>query len=154
MTALKKVLCPVDLSKETGSAAAEAASLAHALGAELVLLHVIGEPALAGLGQPLLAPSEVSPFTLPKLAEEYRVEISARLTRLGNKLRTGGLQVSTMLMRGAPHEAICTAADDAQADLIVMGTHGRTGLSHLLLGSVTERVVRTAKVPVMTLHLN
>jgi len=153
MAELRKVLCPVDLSPGASSAAVEAASLAQSLGAELVLVHVIGEPALA-LGDPLLAPGEVSPFTLPKLADEYRAEMDKRLTRLGNQLRKEGLLVSTLLMRGSAHEAIVSAADHAHADLIVMSTHGRRGLSHLLLGSVTERVVRTAKVPVMTVRLN
>jgi universal stress protein A len=153
MAELRKVLCPVDLSPEAGSAASEAASLAQALGAELVLLHVMAETALA-FGDPLMAPGEVSQFTVPVLAEEYYTEMEKRLKRLGSELAAAGVPVSTMLLRGSPHEAIVSAADDAHADLIVMGTHGRTGLSHLLLGSVTERVVRTAKVPVMTLRLH
>jgi nucleotide-binding universal stress UspA family protein len=153
MAELRKVLCPVDLSPDAGSAASEAASLAEALGAELVLLHVMAETALA-FGDPLLAPGEVSQFSVPVLGEDYYKEMDKRLTGLGDKLRTGGLNVSTLLLRGTPHEAIVHAADDAHADLIVMGTHGRSGLSHLLLGSVTERVVRTAKVPVMTLRLH
>jgi nucleotide-binding universal stress UspA family protein len=153
MTDLKKVLCPVDLTPQTASAAKEAASLAEAMGAELLLLHVMAEPAFA-LGDPLLAPGEVSSFTQPVLTEEYRVEMDKRLSQLGDEFRARGLPVSTLLVRGQTHEAICSAADDQHADLIVMSTHARTGLSHLLLGSVTERVVRTAKVPVMTLKLN
>lgn len=153
MAELKKVLCPVDLSLEAAPAAEEAASLAHALGAELLLLHVMGEPTLA-MGDPLLSPGDASAFTIPGLSEEYRAEMDKRLKRLGDKLRARGLAVSTLLVRGSPHEAIVGTADDEHADLIVMSTHGRSGLSHLLLGSVTERVVRTAKVPVMTLRLN
>ena len=57
-----------------------------------------------------------------------------------------------MVLRGSTDEAIVDAANDAHADIIVMRTHARKGLSHFLLGSVTERVVRTAKVPVMTLR--
>jgi universal stress protein A len=153
MTDLRKVLCPVDLTPDASHAAEQAAELAKSLGAELLLLHVMTEPTLS-FGEPLLAPGDATTFTLPVLADDYRVEMDHRLTRLGNKLRVDGLQVSTLLMRGSPHEAITSAADQEHADLIVMSTHGRTGLSHLLLGSVTERVVRTAKVPVMTLRLN
>jgi nucleotide-binding universal stress UspA family protein len=149
----RKVLCPVDMTLDGGNAAEEAANLARALGAELVLLHVMAEPALA-LGDPMLAPGEVTSFTLPGLLEDYHHEMARRLERLGDQLRATGLNVSCMLLRGSPHEAIVSTAESEHVDLIVMGTHGRTGLSHLLLGSVAERVVRTAKVPVMTLKLN
>lgn len=153
MAERKKVLCPVDLSPEAPSAIDEAASLAKALGAELVLVHVLTEPVFS-LGDPMLAPNDLSAFTQPALSEEYRVEMDKRLSRLGDSFRTNELSVSTLLVQGATHEAIVSAANDQHADLIVMRTHGRTGLAHFLLGSVTERVVRTAKVPVMTLRAN
>jgi len=155
MAELRKVLCPVDLSHEM-SAAEEAASLAKLLGAELVLLHVMGEPAFV-VADPMITPAELpstAGYALPALAEEYRTEMDRRLARLSDKLRAGGISVSTRLVRGATHEAIVSAADHEHADLIVMGTHARHGLQHLLLGSVAERVVRTAKVPVMTLRLH
>lgn len=152
MGEFKKVLCPVDLSADASSVAEEAAELARSLGAELVLVHVMAEPAFA-IGDPLLSPVESAGYTLPPLAEEYRVEMDRRLHRLGDRVRTQSLHVSTRLVRGSTHEAIVSTADAEHADLIVMSTHGRTGLQHLLLGSVTERVVRTAKVPVMTLRL-
>jgi len=153
MAELRKVLCPVDLTLEAGSAAEEAATLARALGAELLLLHVMGEPVMA-LGDPMLAPGDASSFALPQLTADYHHEMDRRLQELGNQFRATGLAVSTLLLRGSPHEAILSAADSEHADLIVMGTHGRKGLSHLLLGSVAERVVRTSNVPVMTLRLN
>ncbi|HEX5657972.1 MAG TPA: universal stress protein [Polyangiales bacterium] len=148
----RKVLCPVDMTHEGDGAAAEAANLARALGAELLLVHVMGEPTLA-LGDPMLT-GEVTSFALPQLSEEYRNELARRLDQMGEDLRATGLPVSTMLLRGAPDEAIVSTADSEHVDLIVMATHGRRGLSHLLLGSVAERVVRAAKVPVMTLKLN
>ncbi|MDB4985956.1 MAG: teaD [Myxococcaceae bacterium] len=153
MAELKKVLCPVDLGSQSEGAVREAAELAEALGAELLLLHVMADPTFA-LGDPLLAPGDVSAFTQPVLTEEFQAEMDKRLTDLGDRFRARGLPVSTLVMRGATHEAIVSAASDEHADLIVMSTHGRTGLSHLLLGSVTERVVRTAKVPVMTLRVH
>ncbi len=148
----RKVLCPVDMTGEGNGAAEEAANLARALGAELLLVHVMGEPTLA-LGEPVLSPGEMTAY-LPQLGEDYRHEMARRLDLIGEQLRATGLPVSTMLLRGAPHEAIVSTADAEKVDLIVMATHGRRGLSHLLLGSVAERVVRTAKVPVMTLKLN
>jgi universal stress protein A len=153
MAELKKVLCPVDLSPQTSSAAGEAANLAEALGAELLLLHVLTEPVFT-LGDPMLAPGDVTAFTQPAVLEEYRVEMDKQLCALGDLFRKRGLPVTTLLVQGSTHEAIVNAADNAHADLIVMSTHGHTGLSHFLLGSVTERVVRTAKVPVMTLRAN
>ena len=153
MAELKKILCPVDLSSGATSAAHEAASLAKALGAELVLLHVMSEPAFA-VADPLIAPGEASGYALPALADEYRSEMDRRLSRLGAALGGSGLSVSTRLVTGVTHESIVNAADQEHADMIVMGTHGRTGIQHLLLGSVAERVVRTAKVPVMTLRVS
>jgi len=149
----KKILCPVDLSPAATSAAKEAASLAKALGAELVLVHVMNEPAFT-VADPLLAPGELSGYALPALAEEYRVEMDKRLTRLGATLASPGLVVTTRLLRGSTHESIVDAATQEHADMIVMGTHGRTGIQHLLLGSTAERVVRTSKVPVMTLRVS
>lgn len=148
-----KVLCPVDMTREGSGAAVEAANLARQLGAELLLVHVMGEPTLA-LGEPMLVPGEMTSFALPELNEAYRDELARRLEQVGDELRTSGLPVSTMLLRGAPHEAIVDTADREHVAMIVMGTHGRSGLSHFFLGSVTERVIRTAKVPVMTLKLN
>ena len=153
MAELKKILCPVDLSPGATSAANEAASLAKALGAELVLLHVMSEPAFA-VTDPLLGPGATTGYALPTLAEEYRVEMDRRLNRLGANLQANGLPVTTRLVRGTTHESIVDAADQEHADLIVMGTHGRSGIQHLLLGSVAERVVRTSKVPVMTLRVS
>ncbi|HVZ35300.1 MAG TPA: universal stress protein [Polyangiaceae bacterium] len=151
MAGLKKLLCPVDLAPSAVSAAHEAASLAKSLGAELVLLYVMADPALA-VGDPLLAPGELSGYALPVLTEEYRSEMDRRLRELAEQLRKDGISVSTMLVRGSPHEAIVDTADSEHADMIVMTTHGRTGVPHFLLGSVTERVVRAARVPVLTLR--
>ncbi|MET0284680.1 MAG: universal stress protein [Polyangiales bacterium] len=149
----RKVLCPVDMTREGSGAAVEAANLARALGAELLLVHVMGEAGLA-VGEPMLAAGELTSFALPQLSEDYRDEMARRLHLMGEEFRATGLPVSTMLLRGAPHEAIVSTADSEHVDMIVMGTHGRRGLSHMLLGSVAERVVRSAKVPVMTLKLN
>lgn len=153
MGEVKKVLCPVDLTAGAPHTAEEAGSLAKTLGAELILLHVMGEPAFA-IGDPMVPPGDVagSGYALPTLAEEYRVELERRLERLAEQVRESGVSVSTRLVRGATYETIVSTAEDEHADLIVMGTHGRKGLGHLLLGSVAERVVRTSKVPVMTLR--
>lgn len=153
MGKLNKILCPVDLAPDAPSPAREAADLAKALGAELVLVHVMSEPAFA-VPDPLLGMGESTGYALPALAEEYRSELDRRLTQLGSSLRSNGVSVTTRLLRGPTHTSILDAVDQEHADMIVMGTHGRSGFQHLLLGSVAERVVRTAKVPVMTLRVS
>ncbi len=75
-----------------------------------------------------------------------------RLARLAGRARKAGIRVTTMLADGDPARAIARAAKSARADLVVIGTHGRTGFSKLMLGSVAQRVVATAPCPVLTVR--
>ena len=79
-------------------------------------------------------------------AEKHLDDIAARLAK-------DGIQPTKFIRFGRPHDEITKLADEAKCDLIIMGTHGRTGLAHLLVGSVAERVVRTSKVPVLTVPM-
>ena len=79
-------------------------------------------------------------------------ESHEQLVKLARKRIPGTVRYETLVVNGWPGEAVLKAARDLDADLIVMGTHGRTGLSHLVLGSVAERVVRESPVPVLTAH--
>jgi nucleotide-binding universal stress UspA family protein len=144
MAVIKKILSPTDFSETAAAAARKAEDLAKAVGAELLVVHVLNEPAFA------LA--EGSGYAPPSVVEEYEAAMKQKLSAFAEALRHAGTNVSAKVLRGTPHEAIATAAEAEGADLIVMGTHGRTGLSHLLLGSVAERVVRTSKTPVMTVR--
>jgi universal stress protein A len=139
---IKKILSPVDLSDSGAGAIREAEQLAHDTGAELVLLHVASDPAFA-------LPD--GGYALPRIIQEYEDAIKAKLSRLTAGLRSD-IVASAKTVHGTPAQAIVESAISERADLIVMGAHGRTGLSHLFLGSVAERVVRTSPVPVITVR--
>jgi nucleotide-binding universal stress UspA family protein len=141
----RKILCPVDFSTGSERALGKAEELAKALGAELELLHVYQLPVLALPD----APVTVSPTFIADLTD--RAEQA--LKPLADKVKTHGLAVSTKLLEGAPAETIVSRAQELRAELIVMGTHGRSGFRRFLLGSTAERVVRTSAVPVLTVHV-
>ncbi len=143
MIAFKKILAPLDFSECSYEALNYAASLASKYGAELCLLHVLEVPLYASAG--------VTPSTLrevQKMSAEVEKDASKALDEAANRIKD--VQVSKLLWRGDPHMEIIRAAKELSCDLIVMGTHGRTGLPHILLGSVAERVVRTAPCPVFS----
>ncbi|MGM0591039.1 MAG: universal stress protein [Halobacteriota archaeon] len=138
----ERILLPTDGSPGTEKAAEQAIELAREFDATLDVLHVY-DPGVLPLDQH-------SETMLTKLEEEGR-----RWTeRLVVQARDAGVEsVSGTVVQGTPHQAILDFVADHDSDLIVMGTHGRTGLRHYLLGSVTERVVRAADVPVLTVSL-
>jgi nucleotide-binding universal stress UspA family protein len=142
--AIKKILSPTDFSTTAGAALKQAEGLALATGAEIVLLHVLHEP--------IFALTEGAGFAPPSIAETYDAAMRKKLEDEADQLRSQGTHVTAKLTRGTPHEAIVEAAEQEHVDLIVIGTHGRRGLSQLLLGSVAERVVRTSTRPVMTVR--
>lgn len=126
-----KVLCPVDFSDESRAALRAAADLARRMSAELTLFHA--ETAESNL-QEAAAPGG-------QLAD-WRREAE----------RLGVMRVKTASAPGQPATAIVEAASSGSFDLIVMGTHGRTGRRGMLIGSVAESVVRSSRVPVLTVH--
>jgi len=144
MAAIKRIMTAVDFSETSHAAAIQAEELAKSLGAELIVTHVLNEPAFA------LA--EGSGYISPSVVEEYETAMKTKLNGVAQSLSASGTKVQAKMLRGAPHEAIVSAAESEKVDLLVLGTHGRSGLSHLLLGSVAERVVRLSKVPVMTVR--
>ncbi len=140
----KRIMTPVDFSETAMVAARRAADLARSLGAELLVIHVVHEPAFVvayGSGYPS-----------PAVAEQYEAEMRTKLHGAAETLGGSGLKIISKLVHGSPHEGIVNTAEADHADLVIMGTHGRTGVTHLLLGSVAERVVRLSKVPVMTIR--
>ncbi len=142
MAGIKRIMTAVDFSETAQAAAAQAAELACSLGAELLVLHVVSEPAFA----------VAEGYLPPAVVDEYESAMKIRLQGATEALASSGAKVTAKIVRGAPHDAIVTVAAAEKIDLIVMGTHGRTGMGHLLLGSVAERVVRLSKVPVMTIR--
>ena len=141
---VQRILCPVDFSDSSDHAMRYASALAETFGAELTLLHVVA-PVMAAL------PGETSlPDTLQTDIDEIALACRERLEQTVGKLAASGLTVQHKVLNGVPFIEIIRYARDAETDLIVMGTHGRTGLGHLLIGSVAERVVRKSPCPVLT----
>jgi nucleotide-binding universal stress UspA family protein len=139
-----KILCPVDFSEPSNAALAYATDLARVIGADLHLVHVI--PLLA---YALRAQEAVDD---PQFAVHVREEAMRRLEVLKAERVSKGLQVTVSAIEGAPHEGIARAVDETGASMIVIGTHGHTGFSRLLLGSTAEKVVRTSHVPVLSVR--
>jgi nucleotide-binding universal stress UspA family protein len=141
---VQRILCPVDFSDSSDHAMRYASALAETFGAELTLLHVVA-PVMAAL------PGETAlPDTMLANIDELVDACRERLEQIVGKLAASGLTVQHKVMNGVPFIEIIRYARDAKTDLIVMGTHGRTGLGHLLIGSVAERVVRKSPCPVLT----
>ena len=144
--AFKRILVATDFSACADAARVVATALARALGATLALVHVQSP-------LPTYAFAEGGALDLARLEDEQRrwalerLEIQAEETA-----RAAGIAVTTAIRVGTPAAEIVEAAREAGADVIVVGTHGRTGLNRLLIGSVAERVVRTAPCPVLTVR--
>ncbi len=135
--------CPVDFSETSRAALEAAAELAARFDAELVLIHVSEEPAAIG-------PASIfAPPPAPRRVETHRADLEAWVNEAG---RGGRARVRSALVRGRPAEEIIRFAHEEHLDLVVMGTHGRRGFRHLLLGSVAEEVVRGAPCPVLVIR--
>jgi nucleotide-binding universal stress UspA family protein len=139
-----RILVATDFSNGADAALAYATSLAGALQSTIHLVHVLEDPLVpASVG----ASDGFTPMPV-EMPEEVRQRAEEALrARMGNAV--GGTEVLTGPMTAT---AIVAVARERGADLIVMGTHGRRGLAHLLLGSVAEQVVRTADCPVLTVR--
>ena len=146
MIDIKRVLAPTDFSSHSEKAVRFACSLAEQFGAELHLVHVLSEIIPAG-PDPLLMP--VMP---PQFYEESEERAKETLKTLLQPAWGKPASVTTAVRWGSPVEAIVDYSKEQAIDLIVIATHGRTGLSHVLLGSVAERIVREAPCPVLTLR--
>jgi len=139
MPTIKRVLCPVDFSDTAQVAAREAASLARAAGAELLLLHALNEPFMSG--------ARAQGYQ-PPAAQQFEMIVRCQLEAMAKSLRTL-TTVTPLLVYGDVDEAIATSAYQHGADVIVMGARSRKGLAKLLGDSLTERVMRRSRVPVV-----
>jgi nucleotide-binding universal stress UspA family protein len=142
MRQYKRILCPVDFSSYSKAALEEATSLAKAMGSELCLIHAFQNPAYV-----LPMSGYVGPTA--DMITKIREQLAAELEGLAAPCRNQGVKTETLVMEGVPYKSIIDYSIEWNANLIVMGTHGRTGLSHVLTGSVAERVVRLARCPVL-----
>ncbi len=141
----KKVLCPIDFSEPARASMQAAAELCRHFDAELTLFH---SDQLPGYTLP-----EGSVLASPRMLQELADQAEAHLAEWrGMALGMGAPRVETAKGIGDPAVEIVELAREGAFDLIVVGTHGRTGLRHALLGSIAERVVRRAGCPVLTIH--
>ncbi len=143
MTELQTILVPVDFSAHSEAAVRYAVGLAKRFGSTLHLLHAYHLPVEVATPDTIAVPRD--------FWASLREAASRRLGEAADKATGEGVKVEMLLTEGAPAPAITQAAERLHADLIVMGTRGLTGLKHVLLGSVAERVLRTAPCPVLTL---
>jgi universal stress protein A len=146
MKLFEKILVPTDFSPHAREAIHYAAELSRSFDASLTVVHVY----------------DVTPFVMPETVPLYdtvqldqlRAELQRQLATVQQlAARSGARQVDARLLQGSPFAEIARFAEEQAFSLIVLGTHGRTGLAHLLLGSVAEKVVRRAPCPVLTVPL-
>lgn len=144
MPEIRRILCATDFSPASTRVYQYAIDLAARLQAEVKLIHAYQIPA----------------YTLPDGVVEVPIEVengirdrlTKQLEEFARSIDTRGVRVESKLFDGVPYVEITRAAKEMSTDLVIIGTHGRTGLAHLLLGSVAERVVRTSEVPVLTIR--
>ena len=139
---INTILVPTDFSSCADEALERAIQLAKLTRAEIHVLHAYELPMNVLMDVPVALPHEF----YDRLRDGAKQEVDKRIAKAG----TEGVKATGLVVCDSPTRAILDAAVKAHADLIVMGTHGRTGMKHVLLGSVAERVVRLASCPVMT----
>ena len=146
MKRIRRILHPTDFSRASGAAFRKALTLDQENRAELLLVHVLLPPT------PFIGDGYVSPKTYEELAAAARRGAQRELEKVLARAKKAKARVKAMLLEGVPYDKIARAARSKRADLIVMGTHGRTGLAKFFLGSVAERVIALAPCPVLTVR--
>ena len=140
----KSILCPVDFSDTSTSAAYNAINFASEIKAEITFIHVIDIQALQNIGD--LSGGSLN--DLDFLIEEEK----PILNKLKEECEKKGVKVKTILTHGEPHNVILGAIKEGGHDIVIMGTHGRKGLTRAVLGSMAESVVRKSDVPILLYH--
>jgi nucleotide-binding universal stress UspA family protein len=146
MAKIRRILHPTDFSTASRAALDRAVGLARESHAELLLLHVMA-PVM-----PVVGEGYIPPQTYEAIEAAARKSAQKKIEALAARARKASVRVRTLLAEGSAHERILAAAKSQRANLIVMGTHGRSGLARLIVGSVASRVVAGASCPVMTVR--
>ena len=146
MSAMRRVLHPTDFSTASSAAYRRAVELAKADRAELLLVHGVAPP------MPLMADGYVSPKVYEDMDAAAQAYGRKHLGALVARARRAGVRATGLLLEGVPHEQIARIARARKADVVVVGTHGRTGFSRLFLGSVASRVLAVSPCPVLTVR--
>lgn len=147
MSPFKKLLVPIDFSPHSDEALRVACQLAEAFDSPLTLVHVFAAPSYPMPDGSVLS----APGTYAELVQAANAQIEKVATDI--KRDHNAVRVEGRTLEGTPFREIIGFARKHDFDLIVMGTHGRTGLKHVLLGSVAERVVRKAPCAVLTVRV-
>jgi universal stress protein A len=145
---ITRILVPTDFSPASEMALDSAIAIAQRFGASLHLLHVVNDPLVEGAGWG----SEVYVASVPTLRETLINEAAPKLAVLLARAEQHRIPARSEVRIGRAAETIRDVAQQQASDLIVMGTHGRTGVAHLVMGSVAEKTVRRAPCPVMTVR--
>ncbi len=144
MADFKRILVPTDFTETSDRAAEWALTLAERLGSWVTLMHSYEIPIIGFPDGALVATADIA----TRIADASRAALdSAVAKQQGRKVKVDGI-----LRDGVSWEEINHVAEEIDADLVVIGTHGRRGLARALLGSVAENVVRTARRPILTIH--
>jgi nucleotide-binding universal stress UspA family protein len=142
--ASQRFLVPIDFSEYANQALEYAINLAEKLDAHLTLLHVIHSAPLGGVDMGVTLP-----YTY---LQDLEAEITQSMDACLARVTAAGLEGDIVVVHGTPFHEIVETAKTQKVELIVMGTHGRTGLQHVLLGSVAEKVLRLASCPVLVVR--
>jgi nucleotide-binding universal stress UspA family protein len=145
MRRVRRILHATDFSRASTPALRAAISMAKANRARLTVVHVMAPPSLALPGE-----GYISPALYESLESSARAAAQKRLNAVMARARAAGVRTGGLLLEGVPHELVARAA--RKADLLVIGTHGRSGLAKLFLGSVASRLVALAPCPVLTVR--
>ena len=143
MLTINKILCPTDFSEPSKRALELAVPIAEKFDAQIYLVHVV--PAIPHLGS-----SMTSHFDVPEYQRLLRSDAEKQMTELAKSVST--VKAHQILKDGSAADGILKAADEHHVDLIVIATAGATGWEHVVFGSVAEKVVRRARVPVLTIR--
>lgn len=145
MINLKRILVPTDFSDGARHALRYGCSFAREYEAELLLLHVV---------ESVAAPyaSDLFPVPMAEVFQELSAYARGELDKLAEQARAKGLKVRALVVQGKPSHEIMRVAREETADMIVLGTHGKGVLDQAIFGSTTERVVRKAPCPVLTVR--
>lgn len=146
MKTIKKILYATDFSESSVPACDYALTLAKLAGAKVHVLHVIGEFADGRM-------SMMQPEAMTMLEREIEIQALKEMEGFCKEKFDGEIPYTTEVVVGIPFQEIIKKAGELSADLIVVGTHGRTGLEHVIVGSTAERLVRRSPVPVLTVRV-
>lgn len=142
---LKKILVPQDFSDYSLHAMKYAVTLAQLFKSDLIVLHIV---------EPIVYPADFSfgQVSIPAMEEEIRKHSEEQLNELVEKEIPEGMKSTAIIRIGKPFIEIVEVAKSENADLIVISSHGRTGMDHVLFGSTADKVVRKAPCPVLTIR--